>query len=183
MDRLVSITSTDDIFPQYRGTPIGRLLEYHNLGRELDPHTNAELLIGMCMDNRKHLHIPDNFAFIIRTGGANLRYSEFKVSYAIAVGGVRAIALIGHTQCGMVNLIARKEQFIQGLVKDAGWEKQAADEHFSQFAPMFEIGNEVDFIMSEVKRLRLRYPKILIAPLLYRVEDNRLYLLKENTGA
>ena len=40
----------------------------------------------MCMDNRKHLHIPDNFAFIIRSGGANLRYSEFKVSYAIAVG-------------------------------------------------------------------------------------------------
>ena len=48
---------------------------------------------------------------------------------------------------------------------------------------MFEIGNEVDFILSEVKRLRLRYPKIVIAPLLYRVEDNRLYLIKENPGA
>jgi len=66
----------------------------------------------MCMDNRKHLHMPDNFAFIIRTGGANLRYSEFKVSYAIAVGGVRHIALIGHSKCGMVNLAARKEAFV-----------------------------------------------------------------------
>jgi len=180
MNRLITVASKEDILPQYRQTPIGLLLEYHNLGRKPDLYTNADLLIGMCMDNRKHLHIPDNFAFIIRTGGANLRYSEFKVSYAIAVGGVRCIALIGHTQCGMVNLIARKEQFIQGLVKAAGWQEQTAEEHFFHFAPMFEIGNEIDFILSEAKRLRLRYPKIMIAPLLYRVEDNRLYLIQEN---
>ncbi len=93
-------------------------------------------------------------------GGANLGYSEFKVSYAVAVGGVRCIALIGHTQCGMVNLIARKTQFVQGLVKAAGWQEQAAEEHFFHFAPMFEIGNEVDFILSEVKRLRFRYRKL-----------------------
>ncbi|MGA7159819.1 MAG: carbonic anhydrase [Bacteroidota bacterium] len=180
MNRLITITSREDILPQYRETPIGLLLEYHNLGKNFDPFTTARLLIGMCMDNRKHLHIPDNFAFIIRTGGANLRYSEFKVSYAIAVGGVRCIALIGHSQCGMVNLNARKEQFIQGLVDSAGWGRKSAEEHFSHFAPMFEIGNEIDFILSEVKRLRLRYPKIVIAPLLYRVEDNRLYLIQEN---
>ncbi|MGA9408042.1 MAG: carbonic anhydrase [Bacteroidota bacterium] len=180
MNRLITVSTKKDILPQYRETPISLLLEYHNLGREFDPYTSARLLIGMCMDNRKHLHMPDNFAFIIRTGGANLRYSEFKVSYAIAVGGVRCIALIGHTQCGMVNLNARKEQFIQGLVDSAGWERQSAEEHFSHFAPTFEIGNEIDFILSEVKRLRLRYPKIVIAPLLYLVEDNRLYLIKEN---
>jgi carbonic anhydrase len=131
------------------------------------------------MDNRKHLRIPDNFAFIIRAGGANLRYSEFKVSYAIAVGGVRCIALIGHTQCGMVNLVARKREFMQGLVDAAGWEPQRAEEHFARFAPLFEIGNEVDFILSETRRLRLQYPRILVAPLLYKVEDSRLYLLRE----
>ncbi|HTY09998.1 MAG TPA: carbonic anhydrase [Bacteroidota bacterium] len=180
MHRLAAITSREDIPPQYRDTPVGLLLEYHNLERNFEQYSSAQLLIGMCMDNRKHLHIPDNFAFIIRTGGANLRYSEFKVSYAIAVGGVRCIALIGHTQCGMVNLIARKEQFVQGLVNAAGWQQQSAEEHFFHFAPMFEIGNEVDFILSEVKRLRLRYPKIVIAPLMYRVEDNRLYLIQEN---
>ncbi len=111
-----------------------------------------------------------------------MRCSEFKVSYAIAVGGVRSIALIGHTNCGMVNLIARKEQFVRGLVEAAGWDAQAADVHFMHFAPMFEIGNEVDFIVSEAKRLRLRYPKILVAPLLYRTEDNRLYVIQENAG-
>jgi carbonic anhydrase len=182
MHRLLPVLSTNDIPQEYQETSIGHLLEYHNLGREYESYANAELLIGMCMDNRKHLHIPDNFAYIIRAGGANLRYSEFKVSYAIAVGGVRSIALIGHTQCGMVNLIARKEQFVDGLIKRAGWQSQAAEEHFFHFAPMFEIGNEVYFILSEVKRLRLRYPKILIAPLLYRVEDNRLYLIQETPG-
>ena len=183
MNRLRTISSTADIPPPYRETPIGLLLEYHNLSRPYGTYSSAQMLIGMCMDNRKHLHIPDNFAFIIRTGGANLRYSEFKVSYAIAVGGVRSIALIGHTQCGMVNLIARKDKFVQGLVQNAGWTAETAEEHFFHFAPMFEIGNEVDFIISEVKRLRLRYPMVEVAPMMYRVEDNRLYLIDESAGA
>jgi len=68
------------------------------------------------MDNRKHLHMPDNFAFIIRSGGANLRYSEFKVSYAIAVGQVSHIALIGHNNFGTVNLISPQNEFLNRLV-------------------------------------------------------------------
>jgi carbonic anhydrase len=179
MNRLTPITSREDISPAWRNTPIGLLLEYHNLSREYAAYTQAQLLIGMCMDNRKHLHIPDNFAYIIRAGGANLRYSEFKVSYAIAVGGVKHIALIGHTNCGMVNLMARRDIFIKGLVENAGWEKDWAEEHFMHFSPMFEIGNEVDFVLSEAKRLRLRYPKIQVAPLMYKVEDNLLYQVKE----
>jgi carbonic anhydrase len=179
MKRLVEIKNTNDIFPEYKGTPIGLLLEYHNLNKKLDKYSQAQLLIGMCMDNRKHLRIPDNFSYIIRAGGANLRYSEFKISYAIAVGGVRYIVLIGHNKCGMVNLMARKEQFIKGLVENAGWEKEWAEEHFMHFAPMFEIGNEIDFVISEAKRLRLRYPKINVAPMLYNVDNGRLYLISE----
>ncbi|MDD5746395.1 MAG: carbonic anhydrase [Candidatus Omnitrophica bacterium] len=175
--KILLVDNKRDIPKRYRNNPIGRLLEYHNLNRPFDTYAQARLLIGMCMDNRKHLRMPDNFAFIIRSGGANLRYSEFKVSYAIAVGGVRHIALIGHNHCGMVNLIARKEEFINGLVKRAGWTKQAAEEHFMNLALMHEIGNELDFIMSETTRLRKRYPKIKIAPLYYRVEDNRLYCI------
>ena len=180
MNRLVPVTVREDIFPEHRASPIGLLLEYHNLNREYETYVQAQLLVGMCMDNRKHLHIPDNFSYIIRAGGANLRYSEFKVSYAIAVGGVRSIALIGHNQCGMVNLLARKDAFIQGLVETAGWDRDFAEQHFTQFAPMFEIGNEIDFVLSEAKRLRLRYPKIQVAPLMYKVEDNLLYQVKES---
>ena len=180
MSQLLSVQSIDDILPEYRQTPIGLLLEFHNLNRPVTIYDKAQLLIGMCMDNRKHLHIPDNFSYIIRSGGGNLRYSEFKVSYAIAVGQIRHIALIGHDNCGMVNLVARKEEFIKGLVETAGWQQERAQEHFMHFAPMFEIGNETDFILDETKRLRNRYPKIIIAPMFYKVSDNKLYFIKEN---
>lgn len=180
MTNLIPIISRDDIFSAYLNTPVGLLLEYHNLNKEYDTYTKAKLLIGMCMDHRKHLHIPDNFSYIIRAGGANLRHSEFKVSYAIAAGGVKHIALIGHTNCGMVDLASKKETFIEGLVTNAGWDKEKAEQHFNQFAPLFEIGDEVDFILSETKRLRLRYPKVQVAPLLYKVEDNLLYQVKED---
>ena len=90
------------------------------------------------------------------------------------------MALIGHNHCGMVNLISRKDQFIKGLVEVSGWDRGQAEDHFLHFAPMYEIGDERDFILSETKRLRLRYPKIKIAPMIYLVEDNKLYLIKEN---
>lgn len=176
--KLVPVLKKNDIPKAYRNNPIGLLLEYHNLERPFEGYDQAKLLIGMCMDNRKHLHMPDNFAFIIRSGGANLRYSEFKVSYAIGVGQVKHIALIGHNHCAMGNLIARKEEFISGLVRRAGWTREAAEEHFMNLAPMHEIGNEIDFVMSEAARLSKRYPKIKIAPLYYRVEDNRLYCIR-----
>lgn len=174
------VEKASDIPAHLRNSPIEELLQYHNLGRELVPVDAPRLLIGMCMDNRKHLRIPDNFAFILRAGGANLRPSEFKVSYAIAVGGVRAIAIIGHNNCGMVNVMSRSHLFIDGLVKNAGWDRQQAEDHFFHFAPLFEIGSEVDFTRSEAKRLRRRYPGLLVAPMLYNVADNRLYLLTED---
>jgi carbonic anhydrase len=80
----------------------------------------------------------------------------------------------------MVNLASRKALFIENLVINAGWTHEQAEEHFMNFAPLFEIGNEIDFVLSEAVRLRHKYPKILIAPMLYRVEDNLLYLLCES---
>jgi len=180
MNKLIAIHTINDIPEHYRQTPIGLLLEYQNMSRPLDVCDKAQLLVGMCMDNRKHLRIPDNFAFIIRSGGANLRYSEFKVSYAIAVGQVSHIALLAHNNCGMVNLMARRDEFINGMVERAGWERERAEDHFTHFSPMFEIGSEKDFVVSEAKRLRTRYPKITIVPLYYLVEDNKLYLIEED---
>ena len=179
MHRLIPIRSVEDIPPQYRGTPVERLLSWQNLEASHGPVPRAEMLVGMCMDNRKVLRFPENFAFVIRSGGANLRHNEFKVSFAVAVGGVRAIALVVHNHCGMVGLSSRREQFIDGLV-DVGWEREAAEQHFAAYAPLFEIGNEIDFALSEVKRLRDRYPKVLVAPLLYNVEDNLLYGIRES---
>jgi carbonic anhydrase len=176
--RIVPVDTARDIPSEYRRTPVGLLLEYHNLQRPFEVYSQAQLLIGMCMDNRKHLHIPDNFAYIIRSGGANLRYSEFKVSYAIAVGRVRHIALIAHDKCGMTNLVGRKREFIRGLVIRAGWKKTAAEEHFMNLALMHEVGDPVEFVKSETQRLRARYPKITVAPLFYKVHDSRLCCIR-----
>jgi carbonic anhydrase len=179
MSKIINIKTADDILPEYRNTPIGLLLEYHNLNKAYDTYSEAQMLIGMCMDNRKHLHMPDNFSFIIRSGGANLRHSEFKVSYAIAVGDIKHIAIIGHNKCGMVNLNSRKDIFVNGLVDNAGWDRVDAEKHFMTSEPIFEIDNEIDFAISEAERLRLKYPKIKVAPMFYNVDDNRLYLIRE----
>lgn len=179
MQTLVNVESREDIFPAYRRTPIEKLFAFQNFQEPFSEFQRAELLISMCMDNRKQLRLPENFAYILRSGGGNLRHNEFKVSYAVAIGGVQAIALIAHDQCGMVNLMSRKQEFIDGLVELGGWDSLRAEEHFMTFAPMFEIGNEIDFVLSEASRLRQRYPKVLVAPLVYRIESGRLGLVHE----
>lgn len=175
---IVKIINEKQIPEQYVNTPVGELLKYHNLSKHFKEYREAQLLIGMCMDNRKHLRIPENFAYIIRTGGANLRFCEFKVSYAIAIGEVKYIALIAHDKCGMVNLMSKREKFIEGLAKNAGWDKSRAEEHFMNFAPMFEVDNEIEFVINEAKRLSEKYPLIVVAPLYYSLEDNMLSVIE-----
>ncbi len=177
---LLPVTCAAEILPSYRQTPIGLLLEYQNLGRPFDTYATAQLLIGMCMDNRKMLRVPDNFAYILRAGGANLQRVEFKVSFAIALGGVRALALIGHDQCGMVHLPQRRDAFIRGLVENAGWTTKAAATHFDEHAADFEVGDAAEFIRAEAKRLRRRYPTVLVAPLFYLVDYGKLYQVQED---
>ena len=178
-NKLSVVLSEEDIPLNLRDTAIGCLLKYHNLRQTFDKYDKAKVLIGMCMDNRKHLHIPDNFAYIIRSAGGNLRYSEFKVAYTIGVGGVEAIALIGHNNCGMTNLVSKEEKFVKGLANKCGWEEEKARELFRSYLPMYEIGNEIDFVVGEAKRLRENYQNLLIVPLFYNIEDNLLYIVNE----
>jgi carbonic anhydrase len=135
MAEIIPVNFQSDILPEYRGTPVGLLLEYHNLGRAIGSVTVPQLLIGMCMDSRKSLRIPNDFAFVLRTAGANMRDNEFRISYAIAVGGVRTIVLIAHTDCGMARLAQRRDQFIHGLMEAAGWDEARATRHFENSAP------------------------------------------------
>ncbi len=179
VEKLIAVRTSEDVPKIYLNTPIQLLTEYQNGIRPYNNYANAQILVGMCMDNRKALNVPENFAYILRSGGANMRQSGFKISYAVAVGGVRHIVIAGHNQCGMVNLAQRKKQFIDGLVEGAGWDREKAENHFLNLVPMFEIVNEIDFVLSEVRRLRFEYPKIMIAPMLYRVEDNKLSFIRE----
>jgi carbonic anhydrase len=178
-DNLMPVNCDADILPQYRQTPVGDLLGYQNLDWPFRSYEQAVLLIGMCMDHRKMLHVPDNFAYILRAGGANFRRIEFKVSFAVAIGGVRAMCLIGHDQCGMMHLSERRDAFVHGLVENAGWNADDAVKHFDKHTADFEISDPLEFVRSETQRLRLRYPKILVAPLFYLVDDGRLYQVRE----
>ncbi|MBV7276685.1 carbonic anhydrase [Clostridiaceae bacterium UIB06] len=180
MCNLIKVSDESEVFYKYKNTPVEKLLKYHNFGYTVEKPSKAEILVGMCMDNRNQLRIPNNFAYILRTGGGNMRSIEFKISYAIAMGGVKCVALIGHNNCGMTNLVSKKKKFIEGMVNNAGWSEKQAEEHFMSFAPIFEIENEIEFLVSETKRLREKYPKILIAPLFYSVEDHFLYLLEND---
>lgn len=177
MAEIIPVSYITDILPEYKDTPVGLLLEYHNLGRARGWSMSPQMLIGMCMDSRKALRIPNDFAFILRTAGANMRDNEFRISYAIGVGGIRTIVLIAHTDCGMARLGERREQFIHGLSDAAGWTEERATKHFEESAPKFGIRDEVEFVLKEADRLRAIYPRITIAPLLYRVEDDLLYQL------
>src|SRR3954469_4600079 len=127
MTEILPVNYRSDILPEYQGTPAGLLLEYHNLERALGSGPGRQLLIGMCMDSRKALRIPPDFAFVLRTAGANMRDNEFRISFAIAVGGVHTIVLIAHTDCGMAQLGKRHDQFIEGMVANAGWDRDRAE--------------------------------------------------------
>jgi carbonic anhydrase len=178
MTAIIPVNYRSDILPEYQGTPTGLLLEYHNLERALGSGPGRQLLIGMCMDSRKALRIPHDFAYVLRTAGANMRDNEFRISFAIAVGGIRTIVLIAHTDCGMARVARMHDEFVRGMVEHAGWDEARAEKHFAESVPKFSIDNEVDFVMREAERLRGLYPKITVAPLLYRVEDDLLYQLK-----
>jgi carbonic anhydrase len=176
---LIKIQHTQDIPAVYRNTPIEKLLKYQNLKSPLAKTDKAELLVGMCMDNRKQLRIPDNFAFIIRSPGANLEFSHFPISYVIGVAGVKYMAIIGHDDCAMVNLDAKKDRYIDGLVKNAEWSEAKATQSFAKNEPIFEIHDEVAFILDQTRLLRKIFPPITIVPMIYKVKDNLLYLIKE----
>jgi carbonic anhydrase len=183
MIKLIPVEVAEDILPEYHNTPIHTLFNYHNLAVPLPPDEKVnrpEMIIGKCMDNRKWLEIPKNYAYILRTPGGNLRGLEFAISYAIGVGGVSTMALISHTDCGMCNVTAKRDLFIAGLMERANFSYNEAERQFNIYADNFEIGDPVEFTIAQAKRLQKIYPTILIAPLLYRVEDERLVQVKEN---
>lgn len=179
MTRLIEINSFNSIPKLYTPGPIGDLIEYQNLNKTHTHKQKPELLICTCMDNRINLHIPDKYAFVIRLGGVNLQHSMFHISYAIATAGLRNVAIIGHNQCGMSNLNERKMEYCNGLVKYAGWDLTQAQSFFSSEADKYEIGDEIDGVLRQTIILRNKFPMVTVAPLLYMMEDNRLYCVSE----
>ena len=176
MAELKPIDAEKDIPSTISDTPIGDLLRYQNLGAAPKEYATAKLLIGTCIDNRIDLKLPRNFAFVLRDAGANLSPEDFAAAFVTGYAGVRHLALIGHTHCGMSGLEDRRKEVISGLVS-AGWDPEKAANHFDESADSAEIGDVTKFIFEEAKRFRARHPGLTVEPLIYDVDDHRLYLI------
>ncbi len=79
----------------------------------------------------------------------------------------------------MVNLASKEEKVIDGLVKNVGWTKEHAIEHFNSCKPLFSIEHEANFAYSQCETLDQKYPNLTFFPMVYKVEDNLLYLIQE----
>ncbi len=178
LPKIKALNSLAELPQELMNTPFEDLVRYQNLDAPFEDVEQPRLLVAMCMDNRKRLNMPERFAYITRTGGGNIRNLEFCLSYAIALGGVTHIALIGHTDCGMVGLASKREKFIDGMIERADWDRGATELFFQQFVPYFEIADPVLFTFNEYKRLAGMYPGIHFYPFLYKVEDNKLYAIE-----
>lgn len=174
-----SLQSVSDIPSQYLNTPVEKLIRYHNWQESYATYDYPEILVAKCMDYRVQLSLPSRFAYKLRTGGCNLCHNDFQVAYAVAVGGVKAIALISHTDCGMVALEEKRQTFIEGFTGISDWHPGEAAAFFDKHATENALCRESDIIFEEATRYRSWFPRLAIATFLYRVEDGLLYLLEE----
>jgi carbonic anhydrase len=180
MPKLVEVNSPDDILDVYRGTAVEELLRYHNLREPMPTRSGTpKMFVSMCIDFRKFLLIPNEFAYIMRTAGARLRGNEFELLYAVAVGGVSNIVLMGHTDCGMTRVMNQRDQFVAGLGERAGVDEEEAGDIFDELAPGYAIADPVYAMVKEARKLRRKLHGVLIAPLLFNVENDRLIQILE----
>lgn len=168
---LAPVRNEADILPAYRGTPVADLLRFHNLGvapaAAQGAYGRPAILIATCLEQVPALRIPEGFAISLHTAAASLKRDPFKVSWAIGVAGVSAIAIVGHDDCRLVELRNHREQFVVQMIEAAGWERPAAEQHFDHWSDLFAVDSPLEFVAAEAARLQSRYPKILVAPLMY----------------
>lgn len=179
MSRLIAVDNPNNIPPALQGTPIEDLLKCQNFYEVENTSSNqAELVIGMCIDYRKHLHTPKNCAYIIRRTGANMQDSEFSIAIALS-SGVKYMALVVHNQCVMSDPHSKRERFIEALVNEHEWGKNEASQFFDQHATSREIDDAINFSLQESARLQALFSGLRVVPLLYKVDDDRLYLIRD----
>lgn len=178
--RLRDINRKEDIPAVHRSSPAGLLLEYHNLERPYDRYSKPALIIGTCIDFRVNLRYPENFAFCIRAGGANMHDNEFFLSASMALGSIRHFAIIGHSDCAMVNLTGRRQQIEEGLEAFGGMDAQEAGPFLERSLEKYEIVHEIEFLIKETVRLSSMFPGLEIVPMYFRVEDVSLCLVEKD---
>jgi len=177
-DRLLEVRHSDDILREWQRTPIEDFLLYHNLGADQRDYERAELLICACMDFRVSFNIPDKFAYVIRTPGANLIDNQFGLVAALTLADVRAVALVAHTDCAMTKVKDSEERIVSGLIA-SGWDKNTAQKFFNERVDSHALTNPTDFVIRQCQTLRKQYTNVIFAPLVYNVADGKLWQVEE----
>lgn len=131
----------------------------------------------MCIDYRNLLHLPKNCAYVIRTAGANMNNSEFPIALALS-SGIRYMALIAHNKCLMSDPYASEQAVLKSL-SSYGWSNGNARVFFNEQAVAGVIRDPVDFVLRESDRIASLFKGLTVVPLLYCVDDSRLYLLND----
>lgn len=182
---LAAVRTEADILPAFRGTPVADLLRFQNLGGAGAATTTWQrpvLLVATCIEQPTPLRLPPGFAISLHTAAASLKRDPFKVSWAIGVAGVKAIAIVGHDDCRLTELRNHREQFVVQMIEAAGWERPAAEQHFDHWADLFAVEDPAGFAAAEAARLRERYPRVLVAPLLYHSASASLQQIVPDEG-
>ena len=141
------------------------LLSSHNDGELYPSFELPQLAIVTCMDFRINLRLPDRFAFVLRTGGANVRPIESYLAFSVARTGIHAIAIIGHTDCAM----EKPDPYLVDALPTT--DKMRA--HYRSQIAFLAIRDARAYTLEQTERLEA-HMGLPIIPLLYRVEDHQL---------
>lgn len=177
--RLLAIDDESKIPPLLVGTPIELVLRAQNFeGADIPYVARPEVIIGMCVDEGKTVMLPKVWAHVIRREGASMRGSEFAIALAVA-NGIKYMALIAHDDCAMGNTAEHIDAFVEAMSNQHGWDKQQAAAFFNVYVRSTELGNEIDFVLEEGARLERIFKGMMVVPLVYKSDPDRLYLIRE----
>lgn len=179
-DRLLALKSVKEIPGCIEGTPIEELIRSQNFFEaDLNHSEELKLIVGLCVDYRKQIHLPRNCSYVIRSPGANMRDCEFTIALGLSTG-IRHMALIVYNKSMMSDPFKRKEEFVNTLIQAHSWTREKAVNFFDRRASDLEIDEPVDFALAECKRLTNLFPGLFVVPLVHNVEsDHRLFLIKD----
>lgn len=177
--RLVRVSKPEDIPVFLRDTPIETMLKCQNMGEvDANQSEDPDLVIGMCIDYRKSLSLPQNCAYVIRRTGANMAGSEFSLALALSTG-IEYMALIAHNHCVMSDPHVKRGAFVSALTGKHGWSNDQALSFFDEHASSREIDDAIDFSLKEARRLSNLFRGLKVVPMLFMLEDNLVYLVKD----
>lgn len=175
----VPVRSEADVLDEYRGTPIEQLLINHNVRPVIDPQGTPQLVVATCMDHRVNLKMPVSFAMLIRTAGTNVDPLVFNVLAAMAVRDIRTVAVIGHSDCAMLDVERHRDKFVATATSVCTMTEEEANRLFERGASRFGFEDYHEQVLAQCEYLQKTIPGALVAPLVFDVATGELSQLIE----